>query len=255
MVDWDEDKQRQFIIKDNVSGGEWDWEMLANQWDAEDIKTDLFKSVNLTESGSVYDVFGHSTALAGIIAANGNKGIKGFAVNTDLYFAKSLADSDGDGNFDAIIKGILWAITRDVDIILMSFGCQTEHSGLRDAIKKCYRSGISMFAAGGNCTNRTKDVDFPARYDEVFSVGYSNNISGTEVITAGGNAKGIILPAQDFETTFADSKFAILTGSSLCAAAVAGIGVLAFQDLRHKGYDIKNPQVLYNEIGRLAARE
>ncbi len=33
VVDWDEDKQRQFIIKDNLSGGEWDWEMLANQWD------------------------------------------------------------------------------------------------------------------------------------------------------------------------------------------------------------------------------
>jgi hypothetical protein len=33
VVDWDEEKQRQFIIKDNVSGGEWDWEMLANQWD------------------------------------------------------------------------------------------------------------------------------------------------------------------------------------------------------------------------------
>ena len=37
VVDWDEDKQRQFIIKDNVSGGEWDWEMLANQWDAEEL--------------------------------------------------------------------------------------------------------------------------------------------------------------------------------------------------------------------------
>ena len=35
IVDWDEDKQRQFIIKDNVGFGEWDWEMLANQWDAE----------------------------------------------------------------------------------------------------------------------------------------------------------------------------------------------------------------------------
>jgi len=37
VVDWDEDKQRQFIIKDNVSGGEWDWEMLANQWDADEL--------------------------------------------------------------------------------------------------------------------------------------------------------------------------------------------------------------------------
>jgi site-specific DNA-methyltransferase (adenine-specific) len=37
QVDWDEEKQRQFIIKDNVSGGEWDWEMLANEWEASDL--------------------------------------------------------------------------------------------------------------------------------------------------------------------------------------------------------------------------
>lgn len=30
-----EDQQREFIIKDNVSGGEWDWEVLANEWDTE----------------------------------------------------------------------------------------------------------------------------------------------------------------------------------------------------------------------------
>lgn len=35
VVDWPEDKQREFIIKDNVSGGEWDWDVLANEWDAE----------------------------------------------------------------------------------------------------------------------------------------------------------------------------------------------------------------------------
>ena len=27
------EQQREFIIKDNISGGEWDWEMLANEWD------------------------------------------------------------------------------------------------------------------------------------------------------------------------------------------------------------------------------
>ena len=26
------EKQREFLIKDNVSGGEWDWNMLANEW-------------------------------------------------------------------------------------------------------------------------------------------------------------------------------------------------------------------------------
>ena len=27
------EKQREFLIKDNVSGGEWDWNLLANEWD------------------------------------------------------------------------------------------------------------------------------------------------------------------------------------------------------------------------------
>lgn len=37
IVDWSEEKQRQFVIKDNVSGGEWDWDLLANEWDAEEL--------------------------------------------------------------------------------------------------------------------------------------------------------------------------------------------------------------------------
>jgi DNA modification methylase len=32
-----EEQQREFLIKDNVSGGEWDWAMLANDWDTEQL--------------------------------------------------------------------------------------------------------------------------------------------------------------------------------------------------------------------------
>jgi DNA modification methylase len=38
VVDWSEDKQREFIIKDNVGFGEWDWDELANTWDAEQLE-------------------------------------------------------------------------------------------------------------------------------------------------------------------------------------------------------------------------
>lgn len=33
-----EEQCREFIIKDNVSGGEWDWDILANEWDTEDLE-------------------------------------------------------------------------------------------------------------------------------------------------------------------------------------------------------------------------
>jgi len=36
-ADLTEDQQKQFIIKDNVGFGEWDWEDLANNWDAEQL--------------------------------------------------------------------------------------------------------------------------------------------------------------------------------------------------------------------------
>ena len=32
-----EEQQREFLIKDNVSGGEWDWAMLKNEWDTEQL--------------------------------------------------------------------------------------------------------------------------------------------------------------------------------------------------------------------------
>jgi DNA modification methylase len=36
--DLTEDEQKQFIIKDNVGFGEWDWEQLANEWDADNLE-------------------------------------------------------------------------------------------------------------------------------------------------------------------------------------------------------------------------
>jgi DNA modification methylase len=35
VVDWSEEKQREFIIKDNSNFGEWDWDVMANKWDSE----------------------------------------------------------------------------------------------------------------------------------------------------------------------------------------------------------------------------
>jgi site-specific DNA-methyltransferase (adenine-specific) len=57
-----EDQQREFLIKDNVSGGEWDWDLLANEWDVEqleewglDIPVD-FKGEDLEAEEDDFDV-------------------------------------------------------------------------------------------------------------------------------------------------------------------------------------------------------
>jgi ParB-like chromosome segregation protein Spo0J len=36
--DLTDEEQKEFIIKDNVGFGEWDWDMIANEWDAEQVE-------------------------------------------------------------------------------------------------------------------------------------------------------------------------------------------------------------------------
>jgi ParB-like chromosome segregation protein Spo0J len=58
--DLTEEHQKQFIIKDNVGFGEWDWEDLANNWDSEQL-TDWgldipdFKQIDESEADDLSD--------------------------------------------------------------------------------------------------------------------------------------------------------------------------------------------------------
>jgi ParB-like chromosome segregation protein Spo0J len=38
ITDLTEAQQREFLIKDNTSGGEWDWEILNNEWNTEQLQ-------------------------------------------------------------------------------------------------------------------------------------------------------------------------------------------------------------------------
>jgi len=46
IVEWSEEKEKEFIIKDNLGYGEWDFEMLANEWEVD----------TLTEWGLDFDI-------------------------------------------------------------------------------------------------------------------------------------------------------------------------------------------------------
>ena len=39
IADLTPEQEREFLIKDNTSGGEWDWEVLANEWDSEELES------------------------------------------------------------------------------------------------------------------------------------------------------------------------------------------------------------------------
>lgn len=59
FVDWDEKQQQQFVIKDNVNFGQWDWDVLANEWDIDDLSTwglDLWKPEDAIDYSALDDL-------------------------------------------------------------------------------------------------------------------------------------------------------------------------------------------------------
>ena len=63
--EWTEEQRREFIIKDNVGFGEWDWEQLANEWDAEKLAewgldlplgTPAFDAGTMDDQGSLDEI-------------------------------------------------------------------------------------------------------------------------------------------------------------------------------------------------------
>jgi hypothetical protein len=56
VTDLTEEQQREFLIKDNVSGGEWDWDLL-NEWDKEELDSwglDLPTEKEKQEQGEIH---------------------------------------------------------------------------------------------------------------------------------------------------------------------------------------------------------
>ena len=56
--DLTEEEQRQFIIKDNVGFGDWDWELLANEWDETELENWALDVPNYLEMPSDEELIG-----------------------------------------------------------------------------------------------------------------------------------------------------------------------------------------------------
>jgi ParB-like chromosome segregation protein Spo0J len=105
-----EAQKREFIIKDNVSGGEWDWAMLQNEWDTEQLDAwgvdsigfDLY-SENLTEDFSLPDgdkaPFQQMTfTLADEQAAQIQNAIADIKLTNEYKYCETFGNENSNGN-------------------------------------------------------------------------------------------------------------------------------------------------------------
>lgn len=93
----------------------------------------------------------HGTVVAGLIGATGNNylGTAGVSWRVRIMPLKIL-DEAGNGDSDAAVKAIDYAILHKADIINLSFVGPTPSLNFIQAIRRAYRAGIPVIAAAGN---------------------------------------------------------------------------------------------------------
>lgn len=166
-----------------------------------------------------WDVTGHGSSVAGIIAAEKNDvGITGIAPEVELYAAKVL-DEKNQAPVSRVIEGIYWAIENKVNIINMSFGMKQNSEALHKAIRDAYDAGILLVAAAGNDNH----VEYPAAYDEVIAVGSVDTSGNVSEKSAAGEEMELAAPGEQICSTGAFEGTLICGGTSMATPHVTGI--------------------------------
>lgn len=162
---------------------------------------------------------GHGTMVAGPIAARiSGFGMEGIASEAELYSVKIL-DKENEASVSTVVKAIEWCIQNDMDVINMSFGMDSYSEILADAVKKAYNNDILMVAAAGN---DVKQMQYPARFSEVLSVGSINSKLETSEFSDNSQTD-LAAPGEDVQSTGFLGSYTKVSGTSLAAAHVTGV--------------------------------
>lgn len=193
--------------------------------------------ISFCDNSNTYkDKFGHSSLVSGIILSNNKKSIVGVAPKTRVYYSKAVND-DGSCNFNTLLASILWAITKKVDIIMLALGSQIHYPILHDAIKKAFYNNICVIASSGNNT-KNEQIDYPAKYPEVFSVGAKTRSPKYNEILE--KQSSLVIEKSSMLTTYLDDKYVKASGSSIATAFISGITSLMLENYKKQKKEYTN---------------
>ena len=182
-------------------------------------------------AGVIRDELGHGTAVAGVIAAEGDNGIgvAGMMWRASLMSLRVL-DSAGTGDVASAVEAIDYAVKHGAQVVNCSWGTDADSQALRDAIERAGRKGVVVITSAGNSG---RDIDsqpyYPASFDlpNLISVASSDGFDNLAQFSNRGGARvGVAAPGVDILTTQLGGDYRFVSGTSASAPLVAGIAGL-----------------------------
>ncbi|MFL6208333.1 MAG: S8 family serine peptidase, partial [Pyrinomonadaceae bacterium] len=217
---------------------------------------DLYGWDWVTGSNQVADQNGHGTAVAGIIAAQGNNGvgISGVMWRASLMSLRVL-DNTGTGDVASAVEAIDYAVAHGAQVINLSWGTDAPSQALQDAISRAAASDVVVVCSAGNSGRNIDSTPYyPAAYDlpnliAVAATDSSDNL--TSWSNWGATHVAIAAPGTNILTTKMGGDYWMVSGTSAAAPLVSGVAGLV--KTLHTGLNTANTRtVLMNGVRKTA---
>jgi thermitase len=182
--------------------------------------------VNLESSATADDIYGHGTAVAGIIAAaDDGLGIIGLAPQSRLVNVK-VADDEGKCRLSALAEGIVWAVDSGARVINISIELSESAPALKKAVDYAWNSGAVIVAAAGN--DAGSQPVYPASYENCIAVTAIREDGTLAPLANYGDWVDVAAPGFNIYSILPDNAYGYKHGTSFAAAHVSGLAALLF---------------------------
>lgn len=174
----------------------------------------------IDEDFTVDDEGGHGTHVAGIIALSTPDNVKIMPI--DVFEDDSALDS-------SIVEGIYYAVKNGAKIINLSLGGFGKTTYLENSIKYARKNGVMVVVSSGNDAHDNK-FDYPAAFEEVVTVGATNNSGALLYYSNHGESVDISAPGEKIVSAYVDGSTESLSGTSMAAPFVSAVAAMLWLD-------------------------
>ncbi len=206
--------------------------------------------------------FSHGSAVTGIISAGYNNGIGISSVSSACKVLVLKAfDENGIGDESNAASAILYAVMKGARVINCSFGDYIYSNLLRDVIQFAYSKNIVLICSAGN--DGSNRLHFPSAFDEVISVGSSDDNDFRSSFSSYGVTVDIFAPGSRILTTSRKGKgsaefgndYFYTNGTSFAAPIISSAAALLLSRNKNltneevRGILISNTDYLFGQNG------